>query len=186
MSKLLVALLTAAALTPLHAQTSSSPSKKELVAKVLQLQQPGIEAMARALVEQPAAQMMQQAGQALQQRVPAERREAVGKEIQADVRKYVDETVPLVRERATKLAPSTVGAILEEKMTDDELKQIIAILESPANRKFQSLAAEMQRTLTEKLVGEVRPMVEPKVRTLQQSVGRRLGLGPVGAASGPK
>lgn len=186
MSKLLAALLAAVALGPLHAQTSSSPSKKELVAKVLQLQQPGIDAMARALVEQPAAQMMQQAGPALQQRVPADRREAVGKEIQADVRKYIDETVPMVRERATKLAPSTIGAILEEKMTDDELKQIIAILESPTNRKFQSLAPEMQRTLTEKLVGEARPTVEPKVRALEQSIGRRLGIAPAGAASGAK
>ena len=38
--------------------------KKELVAKVLQLQQPGIEAMARQMAEQPAMQLMQQyAGQ---------------------------------------------------------------------------------------------------------------------------
>ena len=57
---------------------------------------------------------VQQAGPALQQRVPADQRETVANEIQADLRKYVDETTPLVRDRAIKLAPSTIGAILAD------------------------------------------------------------------------
>ena len=128
---------------------------------------------------------MQQAGAALQ-RLPAERREAVALDIQADMRKYAEETVPLVRERAIKLTPSTIGALLEERFTEDELKQIIGILESPVNRKFQAAAPDMQRALGEKLVAEVRPLVEPKLRALDQSVGKRLGLTPAGAASAPK
>jgi len=183
MNKFVAALLLSAIVLPGQAQTSSSPAKKELVAKVLKLQQQGIEAVARQLVEQPAAQLMQRAGLAIQRNVAADKREAVGKEIQADVRQYVEETLPLVRDRALKLAPSTVGTVLEEKMTDDELKQVIAILESPANRKFQSLAQEMYRSLTEKLVADARPAVEPKVRALEQSMSRRLGI-PAGAASG--
>ena len=162
-----------------------SPAKKALVAKVLLLQQPGIEAMARTMVEQPALQLMQQAGQALQQRVPAEQREAVGREIQADLRKYVDETTPLVRDRAIKLAPTTIGAILEQKMTEEELKQVVQILESPANKKFQSLSGDMQRAIAEKLVADTQPLVQPKLQAVQQSVGKRLGLTPNAAASAP-
>ena len=162
-----------------------SPAKKALVAKVLLLQQPGIEGMARTMVEQPALQLMQQAGQALQQRVPAEQREAVGREIQADLRKYVDETTPLVRDRAIKLAPSTIGAILEQKMTEEELKQVVQILESPVNKKFQSLSGDMQRAIAEKLVADTQPLVQPKLQAVQQSVGKRLGLTPNAAASAP-
>jgi hypothetical protein len=173
---LLAALLLAG---PVHAQTS--PAKKELVAKLLKLQQPGIETLARGLVEQPAAQMMQQASIALQTRVAPEKREAIGKEIQADVKKYVDDNVPLLRDRATKLAPTTVGAILEEKFTEDELKQIIAIMENPVNRKFQQMGADMQRSLAEKLVAETRPTIEPKVKALEQSIVARLGITPVAA-----
>ena len=93
-----------------HAQTTPlSPVKKELIAKVLNLQQPAIENMSRALAEQPAAQMMQQAAVVLQTRIAPEKREAVGKEIQADLKKYADEAVPLVRDRALKLAPSTIA-----------------------------------------------------------------------------
>ena len=183
MLKVLVMAAALAATSLVHAQTS--PAKKELVAKVLKLQQPGIEAMARGMAEQPAMQMMQQAGAALQ-RLPAERRDAVARDIEADMRKYAEETVPLVRERAVKLAPSTIGPLLEERFTEEELKQVIAILESPVNRKFQGMAPDMQRAIGEKLIAEARPLVEPKLRALDQSVGKRLGITPPAAASAPK
>jgi hypothetical protein len=167
------------------AQAETSAAKKELVARVLKLQQPGIEMMARTLAEQPAMQLMQQVGPALQ-RLPEDRREAVARDIEADVRKYVDEAGPIVRDRAIKLAPTTIGPLLEERFTEDELKQIIAFLESPVNRKFQGMAQDMQRAMAEKLVAESRAEVEPKVRALQQSATQRLGLTsqPAAAASG--
>ncbi len=163
----------------------SSPAKKALVAKILQLQQPGIEGLARQFAEQPAMQMLQQVGPALQQRVPAERREAVAKEIQADARKYAEEATPIVRERALKLAPATIGVLLEERFTEDELKQIIVLLESPLNRKYQAMGPEMQRALGEKLVAETRSTIEPKVKALEQQVVKRLQPPPA-AASGAK
>jgi len=170
-----------------HAQ--SSTTKKELVAKVLQLQQPAIELVARAMAEQPAQILMQRAGPILQQRIPPDKRQAVAQDIQADVKKYVDETVPMVRERAVALAPSTIGVLLDERFTEDELKQLIAIIESPVNRKFQQLGNEMQKNLSTKLVEETKALIEPKIRALDRSVGQRLGLpaptvgAPAGAAS---
>lgn len=165
-------------------QAQAAPTKKELVAKVLLLQQPAIEQAAQALAERPAAQLMQQAGLALQSRVAEDKREATAKEIQADVKKYVDEVVPLVRDRAVKLAPTTIGTLLEEKFSEDELKQLIAIIESPVNRKFLQLGGEMQKALLDKLVAETQGAVEPKVKALELSIGKRLGLpAPAAAAS---
>ncbi len=166
------------------AQAQGTGGKKDLVAKVLQLQQPGLEQMARSMAQQPAAMMMQQAAPVIQ-RLPAERREAVARDIEADVRKYTEEAVPLVTERALKLAPSTIGALLEERFSEDELKQIIAMLESPVNRKFQSMGGDMQRAIGEKLIAETKPQIEPKLRALEQVVSKRLGVTPNGAASAP-
>ncbi len=164
-----------------------SPAKKALVQRVLKLQQPGIEALARQLAEQPAAAMVQQVQPALA-RVPADKREAVARDIQADIRKYADEATPLVRDRALALAPSTIGALLEQKLTEDELKQVAAMLESPAVRKFQGLLGDMQRSLAEKVVADARPSIEPKLRALEQSVKARLEplLGAAPAASAGK
>ncbi len=167
---------------------ASSPAKKELVLKILAVQQPAIENMARQLVEVPAARLMQQAGPVLQQKIAADKREAVAQEIQADVKKYVDDAVPFVRDRAVKLGPTTIGAMLEEKFTEDELKQIVATLESPVYKKFNAMGNDMQRVLGEKLVAETRGTIEPKMQALQQAVGRRLGVAPApaAAASGAK
>ncbi len=178
---IVLALLASATLA--HAQTAPAPAsapvsaaKKELVQKVLLLQQPTIENMARNLVEQPAGQMMQAAGRALQQQVPAEKREAVGKGIEADVKKYVDESYPNIRDRAVKIAPTTIGAVLEEKFTDDELKQLIAWLESPVNKKYLQLGPEMQNGFMQKLVTEARPVLDPKLQALETKVRASLGV----------
>lgn len=169
------------------AQAQSTPAKKDLVAKIIQAQQSGVDVLARQLVEQPAVQMLQAAGRAVQQRVPAEQREAVAKELQADVRKFVDETVPYVRQKATALAPTTIGPLLEERLTEAELKEVLGVFNSAAWRKFQGLAPDMQKALGEKLVAEVKPEVEGRLKSLDGTMARRLGINPAaGGASAPK
>lgn len=158
------------------AQAQSSPAKKELVARILKVQQPGIEATARSLVEQPAVELMGNAANALPVRVAKDKQDAVAKEIHADVQKYIDDAVPIVRDRAVKLAPSTIGTLLEEKFTEDELKQVVAIIESPVYGKFQRMGEDMQKALIDKVVADTRATIEPKVRVLEQTVAKRLGV----------
>ncbi len=182
MKRLMIAVLCAAA-TLAHAQ-----SKKELVQKVLLLQQPMIENIARSIVERPAGQLMQAAGQALQTQVPPEKCEAVGKAIEADVRKFVEEATPIVRERALKLAPSTLGVAMEEKFSDEELRQLIAWLDSPLNKKFQQVGPEIQNNFVQKLAADAGPLIDPKLQALQQKVRGTFsgaeGAAPAGGTSG--
>lgn len=161
---------------PPAASTTSSPAKKELVLKILAIQQPGIEGMARNMVEQPALRMMQAAAQALQQEVPPEKRDAAGKAIETDIKKYVDDATPIVRDRAIKLAPSTIGATLEEKFSEEELKQLVALLESPVNKKYAQIVPEMQGNFSQKLIAETRPLIEPRLQTLDAKVRASLGI----------
>lgn len=169
------------------AQAESTAAKKELVNKVLLLQQAGIEQEAQALVERPVMIMMQRAEMILKSNVAADKREAVAKQIQADVKQFADEVVPLVRARSVSLAPSTVGALLDEKFTEDELKQLIAIIESPVNRKFLQMGGEMQKVLLEKVFEQTKPTIEPKIKALEQAISKHLGLpAPSDAAASSK
>lgn len=180
MKRLFIAVLCAAA-TLAHAQT-----KKELVQKVLALQQPMIESISRNIAERPAFQLMQVSGQFIQTQVPADKREAMGKQVETEIRKFVDDAVPVLRERALKLAPSTLGATLEEKFTDDELKQMITWLESPANKKLQQVGPEMQSSFAQKLTTEAAPLLDPKLQGLQTRLRTLLGVPePSAAASAP-
>jgi hypothetical protein len=165
------------------ASAASAQSKKELVQRVLQAQQSEIESVSRSIVERPAAQMMQEAAHAMQRQVPVDKREAIGKSIEAEVRKYIDESVPLVRERALKLAPTTIGAVLEDKMTEDELKQLVAWLESTTHKKFQQLGPDMRNSFIQKVLTESRPVVDPKIQALDARIRVILGVPPAAPAA---
>ena len=187
LSALSLSTLALPALAQTAASAPVSAAKKELVKKVLLLQQPGYESIARGVVERPALQLMQAAGQALQTQVPPEKREELGKSIEADVKKFVDESVPLLRDRAVKLAPSTFGTLFEEKFTEDELKQLIAWTESPVNKKFQAALPELQNGFVQKLIAEAAPLLDPKLQALQTKIRTTLGVTPPPPApSGPR
>ena len=191
MNRILAAALLACA-SLAHAQSASAPAaasappstpaKKELIAKVLTLQQPVYENIAREVVMRPALQLGQAAGNALQD-APADKREAMAKSIDADIRKYIDESVPLLRERAIKIAPATVGPILEEKMSEDELKQLATWLDSAAAKKYQSMGGELQQAMGQKLVAEAGPLLTPKIEALDKKVRATLGIPATPAAA---
>jgi uncharacterized protein len=185
---ILSALICSAALA--HAQTPasaaaaaqpSSPAKKELVQKWLALQQPAVENLARGLVDQSVNQMMQGAGQFLQTQVPPDKRDTVTKSLQADFKKYVDDSLPVIRDRAVKLAPSTIGSQLEERFTEEELRQLVAWLDSPINKKYQAFNQEIGATFQQRLVTDARPILEPRLQALELKVRGDLGLPPPGA-----
>ena len=167
--------------------TQTSPAKKELVQRLMRLQQSDVEGFARTVVERPAAQMMREAGMALQQQttVPQDKREAAARAIEAEVKKYVEESYPLVRDRALKLAPSTIGTVFEAKMTEEELKQLIGWLESPTAKKYQSLAVDLRNNFSQKLIAEMPPILDPKLMALDGKIRSILGVPPAGAPAGP-
>ena len=172
----------AAAQTP--PATPSSPAKKELVQRLMRLQQSDVEGFARSVVERPAAQMMREAGLALQQQAaPQEKREAQARAIEAEVKKYVDEAYPIVRDRALKLAPSTIGPVFEARMTEEELRQLVGWLESPTAKKYQSLAVELRNNFSQKLVAEMPAILDPKLMALDGKIRTILGLPPATAAA---
>jgi uncharacterized protein len=163
------------------AAPASSPAKKELVARILKVQQPSIEALARGLVERPAVEIMNSGMQVIAARIPKDKQEATAKEVQADAQKFVEEAGPIVQKRAVAIAPTTIGAVLEEKFTEDELRQIAAALENPALIKYQATIPAMQQALGEKLVTDTRPQIEPKVHALEDTIGKHVGVSPQAA-----
>jgi hypothetical protein len=129
---------------------------------------------------------MQAAGQALGQ-IPAEKRQAVAQEMQAEAKKFAEDNVGAMKAAANRNAASTIGASLDEKFSEDELKVLIAWLESPVNRKFQAYSAEDPDALARKVLAEVQPQLEPKFKALQQIFTDKLRAAagaPAGAASG--
>jgi hypothetical protein len=170
----------------LGASGVQAQTKKELAARVLQAQQVGIENVARALAGQTAQRVMQSAGQAIE-RLAADKREAAARDVQAEVKKFYDELEPMLRKRAVELAPAVVGTAYEERFTEDELKQVLAWLESPVSAKFSQLDRDLGSALAEKVVAETRSTVEVRMKALDAALVKRLGTSPIPrAASAPR
>ncbi|MEO5736977.1 MAG: hypothetical protein ABIQ82_05895 [Variovorax sp.] len=157
--------------------------KAALVKQLIDLQRPGIEVLARSLVEDSSAPIAQAGSGYLQSQVPAEKREAAAKAADAELKKYFDEAYPILRDRAMALAPTTLGPVMTENFSEDELRQLIAWLSSPLRKKYDELNPKMGEALTKQLVAETKPAIEPKLRALDASVAKALGA-PTSAPAG--
>jgi hypothetical protein len=167
------------------ASAPTSAAKKALIQNILQMQQPGFEAAARQLTEQSVAPIEQNVSMALRSRVAEDQRKLVAAQVEGDIKAFVDSVGPQLREISLRVAPTTVGTILEQNFNEDELKQLIDLLQSPVSRKFNQLAPQMQQALAQKIIDEAKPSVGPKLNALQETLMRRLGMPAPGTASAP-
>lgn len=149
---------------------SAHADKKDIIQKILNSQQSALDDMSRNVAEQPARQLAGGARQILVQAVPEEKREATAKLVDAEIKKYLDAAVPAVRASVNKLSSSVLGSIYEEKFSEDELKQLHAMLESPILKRYQSLSGEMTNALLEKTVADARPQVTPKLQAAENNI----------------
>jgi hypothetical protein len=202
---LLIALMAGAVVTQVQAQvtpaapaaSASAPasapiappsaSKKALLDRLVALQQPGMDDLTRSLTLQPVQQMSAFAQQALD-RVPEAKREATIARVEGLLKQYADEVAPIAKDKAAKLAQSSLAPLLHERFSEDELRQLLVALENPAFKKYQSVMPEVSNAVRMQAVNELRPLVEPKLKTLDQNMLQALGLPANGEppASAPK
>lgn len=161
-----MAVATTLAITSLSAHAD----KKAVVEKILNLQQSALEEMSRNVAEQPARQLAGGARQILIQAIAEDKREATAKQVDAEIKKYLDAAVPVVRASVNKLSASVLSPIYEEKFTEDELKQLYAMLDSPVLKRYQSLSSEMTNALLEKVIADARPQVTPKLQAAESNI----------------
>jgi hypothetical protein len=178
------ALTAAVAVTLALTSLAAHADKKEQVQKILSLQQAGLDDLAKSVAEQPARQMAGGVRQVMAQAVPEDKREATAKQVDAEIKKYVESATPIVRSAATKLTQTVIAPMLEEKFTEDELKQLVVMLDSPVLKKYQSSMPEFTQTLLEKLMTEARPQVTPKIQQLETNVRKILDTATGGKLSG--
>jgi hypothetical protein len=161
-----------------------SPAKKALIDKIVHLQQQALaDNLSASIVQAPLPQLMQ-AGRNALQGVPAEKREATAKAMDAELKKFVEENVSYVKDKTFKAVPATASALLDERFNEDELKQIIAWAESPVSQKFGLASVELQKAVAQKVVAEAGPTLDGRLKTLQATLAKQLGL-PAPSASAP-
>lgn len=155
-----------------------SPAKQALVKKVVDLQMPGIDGFARSVLRETIAPLLTTANQLLNAQVPADRRQATRKAIEDEVKKYFDSSDALMRERTRAAANDLLPAAIAQQFSEDELRQLVAWLESPVSRKYVQLQPQVQQAIGRKVVTDVRQVLQPRASELEKAVVRHLNLKP--------
>ncbi|MEO7241997.1 MAG: DUF2059 domain-containing protein [Variovorax sp.] len=160
-------------------------SKAALIQQFLDLQSPGIDSIARGLVQQSSDPIALAGGQYLNTEVPQDKRATLGAAADAQLKRYFDDVYPMVRDTAQKEAPTVLTPVLEQSFTEDELRQLNAWVSSPLSKKYQDVTLQMQQVLIERVVADTRTTVEPKLKVLEEDVAKALGAPIGGAAAAP-
>lgn len=158
----------------LAAVCAQAQTKQDLIKRLPSLQKSELDALATDMAQNPVRQIGGQAQQLLMQIVPPEKREATAKQISAELNKFVETATPGVKASANKVALGAVSPVMESKFTEDELKQLVTMLESPVIKKYQEALPELQQALLEKISTDARVQFDPKAQALQDSVKKIL------------
>lgn len=178
----------ALALATSTALAQPSASKKALIDKIVSLQTQALaDSLSGAILQGPLSQLTQ-AGRAALQQVPADKREATGKAMDVELKKFIDENTSYLKDKIAKSVPATSSALLDERFSEDELKQVLAWAESPLSQKFAASAMELQKVLAQKVMTEAGPTLDGRFKTLNANLAKQLGMAvPAQApASAPK
>ena len=155
------------------AGAADAPAGKQELAQQI-LTRLNIDSIGETMLSAPVSNALQQARGLLQGRVAAEKRDATMSELSGQARKFMDEVGPITRASADKLIPTTVRPLLAERFSEDELRQILAILDSPVRKKFEAMLPELQKKLGESVAADTGAVVNPKLKGLQEDIGLRL------------
>jgi uncharacterized protein len=148
------------------------PAKQALVQRVLDKM--GLESVGLQMLQAPVADMLRQSRVVVQSRVPADRQDATMKDITAEATKFVEQESPGLRTSTHAIVQSSVAPLLAQKFSEDELKQLAGILESPVLAKFESVVPEMKKAVGENVAKANAAQIQPKMTALQNRVGLKL------------
>ena len=189
MKKLTIILATTLALTSLAGTTAmaqTTNSKTDLAAKVVTLQQgPELDRLVIQLAGSTTQQLIANWGPKLETNVPKARQEKASEELNAELKKYADDTVQLITKQVKKVSADVLVPAYAERFTQEELQQIAAFFESPVIKKYQAAAPELGNTFVQKLVEASRADVLVRARQFDDAALKIVGNSP-SASPDPK
>lgn len=172
MSRITVGLLGLMLVAAAAQAAPPAPSKQALVERVLAkmpLEQVGLQ-----MLQRPVADALRQARVVLEGRVAADKQQAALKDIGTDAAQFYESEAPAIKASTAEAVRTTIAPLLAERFTEDELKQLAAMLESPVRAKFETLAPEINKALGESVAKANGARINPKLNELQNKIGLRL------------
>lgn len=163
-------LLTAACLVAMAAQAQQS--KQELASRLAQLQ---VRIDGEAIAEQLADQAVQPLVAAWSERLhemPGERQTSAAEQLDAELEKFKASARQAIGASLPAAAEAALAPIFMERLTEDDLKVVIAYMESPASGKMQALGGDASNAWAAAVVDSTRGRVETSLQAFDAAAAR--------------
>jgi hypothetical protein len=181
LAKLPLAIVFAAACALSTSAIAQSDAKRALAVKLTQIQQKAEGAgVAEQLTNNAVQPLLMGWSQRLDETVPPARQKEVREKLDVELKKFVDATQKAIEGQVAKSAEAALVPIFMEKLTEDEMKTIIAYLESPVSAKFQALGSDATEAWAKRIIDATKTSVESSAKSFDTAANRI-----VSAASGP-
>ena len=184
-SKLPLALLFVAACAA-STGANAQDAKKALATKLAQMQaKTDGAAMANQLTADAVQLPLSTWSQRLDESVPPARQKDVRDKLDVELKKFADNTHKAIDAQVSKAAEAALVPVFMDKLSEDEMKTIIAYMESPSSTKFQTLSPEASNAWAKRVVDATKSQVESSAKSFDAAASRIVGSagGSAGGAS---
>lgn len=155
------------------ATAQNTDAKRALAQKISQIQQKSdSEALAEQLTASAVQPLLASWSERLDETVPPARQKDVRDKLDVELKKFADTSRKAIEGQTSKAADAALVPLLMEKLSEDEMKTVIAYLESPAAAKFQALGPEATTAWAKKVVEATRAPVESAAKTFEAAANR--------------
>lgn len=115
--------------------------------------------------------------------MPEDKRQAAANALDAELKKFNDDALKLVAAQSPKARESALIPAYMERFSEDELKQLVALMEAPVFKKYQTIAPELGSVFVKAIVDGTRGAVEARSKVFDTAAAKIVGTTSAPAAS---
>ena len=159
-----IALSVGLAAAPAHAQ-SDAAARKQLATRIVNLQKANDMDALIAQLAGTASQTVVSTWLPKLDQLPRSKQRAAADQLDAELKKFNQDNVRLIKSRNERISLDVLVPAYAERFTADELRQLVAFMESPVIKKYYAANPQMANMLAQKLVEATRKDVEARIKS---------------------
>ncbi len=157
-----------------YAQTSDA--KRPLAVRAVAAQEgPEMDRMLAQLADSATQQMIGNWDERVAS-LPAAKQQSAIEALDAELKKFNDDTLKLITAQAPKARNEVLVGAYAERFSQDELKQLVALLEAPVFKKYQNTAPELGNMFVKAIVDGTRDQVAARSKVFDAAAAKIVGV----------
>lgn len=109
-------------------------------------------------------------------KLPAAKQKAAADQLDIELKKFNEENVRTIKAKNEKISLEVLVPAYAEKFSADELKQLVAFLESPVIKKYYAANPQLANQLAQKLVEATSADVDAHIRNFDLRAAQIVGM----------